>query len=73
LVRQLAATTTRRSADISQEVRGNDFIAAAGGIVALIALILLWRARPSNELWLIGSLLWAGVTYPAFFWYVTQD
>jgi hypothetical protein len=54
-------------------VKGKDVIAITGGIVALIALTLLWRARPSDVFWLIGSLLWAGVTYPAFFWYVTRN
>jgi hypothetical protein len=54
-------------------VKGRDIIAIAGGIVALVALILLWRARPGDELWLLGSLVWAGITYPAFFWYVTRN
>jgi len=54
-------------------VKGNDVIAIAGGIVALVALVLLWRARPSNELWLVGSLAWGGITYSAFFWYVTRN
>jgi len=72
-VRQHAARTTSRWLAIPCKVKGRDIIALAGGLVALVALIALWRARPGDELWLLGTLVWAGITYPAFFWYVARD
>lgn len=72
-MRQHAARTTGRWLAIPCKVKGRDIIALAGGLVALVALIALWRARPSDEFWLLGTLVWAGITYPAFFWYVTRN
>ena len=53
-------------------MRGIDLFAVVIGI-ALFGLIgLLWYVRPSAGMWLLGSLAWAGVTYPAFMWYITR-
>jgi hypothetical protein len=50
-----------------------DVAAILVGAVLFVLVALLWYVRPSPALWLVGSLLWAGVAYPLFFWYITRE
>jgi hypothetical protein len=34
---------------------------------------LLWYAKPSPTLWLLGSIVLGVVFFAAFLWYVTRD
>jgi hypothetical protein len=49
-----------------------DLLATVVGILLFGLVALLWYARPGPGLWLLGSVAWAAVTYPAFMYYVTR-
>jgi len=49
-----------------------DFAAVIVGVVLFCALAALWSVRPGAGIWLLGTVVWAGVAYPAFMYYVTR-
>lgn len=53
-------------------MRGIDWLAITCGLVLLFLVGLLWYVKPTPVLWLLGSVAWACVTFPAFMWYITQ-
>jgi len=50
-----------------------DWLAITSGLALLFLVGLLWYVKPGPALWLLGSVAWACVIYPAFFWYVTRE
>jgi hypothetical protein len=54
-------------------MRGLDLLAILLGILLFGLIGSLWYLRPGSVLWLLGSLAWACVSYPAFMWYVTRS
>jgi hypothetical protein len=43
-------------------------------IVVWFALVgLLWYMRPSDVMWLVGSLVLGAVNFSGFLWYVTRS
>jgi len=53
-------------------MRDIDRLAIIVGILLFGLVGLLWYARSSPGLWLLGSVVWACVSYAAFMWYVTR-
>lgn len=53
-------------------MRFPDFAAVVVGVVLFCALAALWYARPSAGLWLLGTVVWGAIAYPAFMYYVTR-
>jgi hypothetical protein len=47
-------------------------LAVAGTVVWFALVGLLWYARPSELVWLRGSLVLASAYFLGFFWYVTR-
>lgn len=47
--------------------------AAVASIVWFVLTGLLWYAKPSAEIWLIGSVALAVIWGFGFFWYVTHS
>lgn len=49
-------------------------VAATIAIIVWFFLIgLLWYAKPSGEIWLIGSVALGAIWFYGFFWYVTNS
>ena len=53
-------------------MRGMDWLAVIIGVLLFALDGLLWYVRPSDAMWLLGSVAWGCITYPAFMWYVTR-
>ena len=47
-------------------------LAVSGTIAWFLLVALLWYARPSELIWLAGSMALGTIYFAGFFWYVTR-
>ena len=50
-------------------MKGIDWLAIFVGAVMFALVGMLWYARPSDVMWLAGSVIWGVVAFTLLYWY----